>query len=124
MREASDLLRMNEEDERLVRDLLNRGGSRPPKSLHETRRQVELLVAMGLTEMMSRHEAVEEATEVVSRFEEAARRIPEPWGGGAHTEDGGQTLTLENPGGVGGISVRSDEIPTLIGILDEAASEE
>lgn len=124
MKETLDLLKVTDEEERLVRDLLEKDHPQLPESLREARRQVELLIAMGLTEVMSRHEALTEAAEVVSQFMEMARQESEPWNGGAHPEDDGLTLILENPGGQGGISVRVDEIPTLIGILDEAASGE
>lgn len=104
-------------EESMISGFLKQEGQETPASLPEARRQVETLVAMGLAGMLSRHEVINEASGIVSRFEELLHQVPEPWGGGAHEEDDGLSLTLENRSGVGGISILIDEIPALIGIL-------
>jgi hypothetical protein len=49
-------------------------------------------------------------------------RIPEPWGGDAHTEDGGRIINLVSASGEGVLSVRRDEVPDLIAMLKDALS--
>ncbi|MBQ6358616.1 MAG: hypothetical protein IJI97_06695 [Clostridia bacterium] len=118
-----ETLRISEDDRELDRRLMDQPRPERPETLREARRQVELLVALGLSQTLSGPESAVAATQVTSWFEGFVRRAPGTWGGGAYSENGGQTVVLETSSGNGGISVSKGSIPDLIEVLKDAASD-
>ena len=115
-----DILRTTDDDRELNARLMAQPRPVRPGSLREARRQVELLVALGLSQTLSHPEANVAATQVTGWFEDLVQQEVRPWDGGAHSVDGGETVVLETARG--GVSVTKDKIPDLISILEDAVS--
>lgn len=115
-----DILRTTDDDRELNERLMAQPRPVRPDSLREARRQVELLVALGLSLTLSRPEANVAATQVTGWFEDLVQQEVRPWNGGAYSVDGGETVVLESDRG--GVSVTKDGIPDLISILEDAVS--
>lgn len=116
-----DVLMDTESDRELNRRLMDQDRPQRPHSLREARRQVELLVALGLSQTISRPEATVEATRVTAWLENFLRQSTSDWGrSGLHTDDGGQTFTILNDSGEGGVSVRREDVQDLIDMLIDA----
>lgn len=116
------ILRTTDDDRELNERLMAQPRPVRPKTLREARRQVELLVALGLAQTLSGPEANVVATQVTAWFEGFVHRGVEPWGGDAYSED--RTVVLETASGDGGISVFKEDIPDLISMLEDAVSDD